>query len=270
MELLQIIRERVNGRKSAGSWILLIVIVGGYLIFLTSRLWMPRSTEYVEPTPLYVSQTFGERGGYISRWEYSEAEQAMQIVLEIESKAIVDQKISFAAVERSAGELDITAAVEQTDYIVFYITEIPEKWTEISLRLWGEDESDMLRLYTNVDSIEYVNGLPGTDRTACEVYRLEGQIRYDTYRISEREGDILALQEENESLQERISELEGMRYPTEEEAQEAGETVSRAESRMESNNTQIRQLQEEIDQLKKRSESIEEQIREVESEGTGE
>lgn len=269
MEFLQNIRERLNGRKSTGSWILLIVIAGGYLFFLTSRSWMPRSTEYVEPTPLYTVQNIEDYGIYVTRWEYSEQEQAMQIVVEIESKSLVDQDISFEVVERSAGKLNVTAVVEQTDHIVFHITDIPEKWTEVSLRLWGEDEGNMLRLYTNVDSIEYAKGLPGTDKTACEIYRLEGQIQYDSYRISEREEEIASLQEENENLQKRVSELETMMYPTEEEAQQAGDTVTRAESRMESNDTQIKQLEDEINQFKKRSDSIREQIREVESEGTG-
>lgn len=265
MEFLQVFREGLNKRKSVGSWILLSIIVAGYLFFFSSRFWMPASKEYIEPTPLYTVQSIGDKGIYITQWEYSESEQAMQIVLEIESKALVDQKVSFSAAERSAGDLDITAAVEQTDHVVLYIKDIPEKWTEISLRLWGDDESDILRLYTNVDSIEYADRLPGTDGTACEVYRLEGQIKYDTYRISEREEELSSLQKENEDLQKRISELEEMKYPTEEEAQEAEGTVSRAESRMESNNTQIRQLQEEIDQLENRSDSIREQIEETKS-----
>lgn len=264
MEFLQVFREKLNGKKSAGSWILLSVLVGGYLFFFSSTLWMPSSQQYVEPTKLYEIQPLEEQQIYITRWEYSEEEQAMQIALELESKSLIEQKLSFEAVERTAGELNITAVVEQADHIVFYIANLPEKWKEVSLRVWGEDQDSMIRLYTNVDSVvRTAGGLPGKDTMSCEIYRLEGQMMYDAYRISEREEEIASLEEENGSLEKRISDLKSTKYPTEEEAEEAGDTVSRAESRIESNNTEIQKLREEIRQLEQRSVNIMEQVEEL-------
>ena len=257
MEFLQIFREKLNGKKSAGSWILLAILVGGYLFFFSSQIWMPSSNEYVEPTKLYEVQILEEQQIYVTRWEYSEREKAMQIALELESKSLIDQKLSFEAVERSAGELKVTAVIEQADHIVFYIEDLPDKWKEVSLRVWGEDQDSMIRLYTNIDDVVRADDdLPGRDTVRCEVYRLEGQMEYDTYRISEREEEIASLEEENESLQKRISDLKSAKYPTEEEAQEAGDTVSRAESRIESNNTEIENLRGEIGQLEQEAVSI--------------
>ena len=122
----------------------------------------------------------------------------------------------------------------------------------------------MIRLYTNGDrAVRTAGGLPGKDTMSCEIYRLEGQMMYDAYRISEREEEIASLEEENGSLEKRISDLKSTKYPTEEEAEEAGDTVSRAESRIESNNTEIQKLREEIRQLEQRSVNIMEQVEEL-------
>lgn len=260
MGILQVLRDHGKKNRNTGSIVLLAFILCGYLFFFTSRIWIPESRELVEATPLYEPQAFSSRQVYLTSWEYSERDHAMEVIIEIESTNLIETGLEYEAVEQTAGELDLYAVIDQSDHKVFRITDLPENWEEISLRLIEGDGGDILRLYTNVDTVEYTDSLPEKDQTGYEVDRLQGQINYDTYRISVRQEEIVDLQEENGEMEQRIAELEQTKYPTEEEAAEAAETVERARSAIRTNEDRISELQEEIGGLERRTIQIRDQI----------
>ena len=260
MGILQALKEHEKKNRNTGSIVLLAFMLCGYLFFFTSRIWIPDSGELVDPTPMYEPQAFSSRQVYLTAWNYSERDHTMEVIVEVESTDLIETELKYEAVERTAGELHIDAVIDQSDHKVFRITELPENWEEISLRLIEGDGEEILRLYTNADTVEHVESLPEKDQAGYEADRLLGQIDYDTYRISVRQEEIEDLQEENSEMEQRIAELEQAQYPTEEESAEAADTVERARSAIQNNVDRISELQTEIDDLEMRSVQIRDQI----------
>lgn len=260
MGILQALNRHEKKNRNTGSIVLLGFILCGYLFFFTSRLWIPDSEEMVDATPLYEAQAFSSRQVYLTAWDYSERDHAMEVIVEVESTDLIEQELTYEAVERVAGEVPIDAVIDQSDHKVFRITDLPENWEEISLRLIEGDGEEILRLYTNADTVEHVDSLPEKDQAGYEADRLQGQIDYDTYRISVRQEEMEDLQKENREMEQRITELEQAQYPTEDEASEAADTVERARSAIQANEDRIGELQTEIADLEMRSEQIRDQI----------
>lgn len=260
MGILQALKEHEKKNRNTGSIVLLTFILCGYLFFFTSRIWIPDPGELVEATPLYEPQAFSSRQVYLTAWDYSERDRTMEVIVEVESTDLIETELKYEAVERTAGELPIDAVIDQSNHKVFRITDLPENWKEISLRLIEGDGEQILRLYTNADTVEHVGSLPEKDQAGYEADRLQGQIDYDTYRISVRQEEIGDLQKENGEMEQRIAELEQAQYPTKEEASEAADTVDRARSAIQANEDRISELKAEIDDLEMRSVQIRDQI----------
>lgn len=261
------VTEKIKGykTKNIGSLTLLLLLVGGYLIFFTSRFWLPASAEIVEPTPLYETETLDSYSVYLTKWEYSREDAAMEIVIEIQTSDLTDTGLTCSAFERNAGELDIMTVDATSEYMVFRINDVPEEWREVSLHLQKDGGKNTLRLYTNVDEVDQTERLPEKSKNGYQIDRLQGQIGYDDHQISLIENKKAALEKENSKLQERIDELERAVYPTEEEADDALERVEQAQKSIEENTESIQKHQEEISEIETRTERIQEQIRELET-----
>ena len=208
---------------------------------------------------------------YLSQWTYSVKDRAMEVIIEIEAKDLVSEGIEFEAVDRTAGKLPIKAVTEHTDYLVLRITDVPEKWKEISIRLWEkgqkkEQGEKLLRLYTNIDKVNKVAKLPQKEAIDYDIDRLKAQITYDSYRISEHQEKIDELIEENIKLEKRIKELETANYTSEEEAEKAEKTVENAESKIVSNANTVTEKTKMIEELKNRSKELQRQINQLKDE----
>ena len=154
--------KKIKKGTNAGIQVLLCILAGGYFLFFTSKIWMPNNETLIEPTPLYARQVMNRHEVYLSQWAYSVKDRAMEVIIEIEAKDLVSEGIEFEAVDRTAGKLPIQAVTEHTDYLVLRITNVPEKWKEISIRLWEKEEKNakLLRLYTNIEKVDKVAKLP--------------------------------------------------------------------------------------------------------------
>lgn len=257
--------RKTNGTKNLGSIILIVGILLGYLTFFTSRFWMPDNSSLVEATQLYERNTIDNYNIYLTKWVYSDSDAAMEIIVEIQTSALIDDGLTFSAVERNDGELDIYAVDESPEYMVLRITDLPENWQEISLHLQKNDGDNTLRLYTNINEVDKVENLPEKSKSEYLIDRLQGQIGYDDYQISLIQNEMTALETENTELQERIDELERAVYPTEEEADEALEMVNQAQNNIQENTDSITSYQEEMSEIEARTESIQEQINNLKS-----
>ena len=257
--MIEKLRSWIKRDINIGNKLLLYLLIGGYAFFITSKIWMPDSGELIEATPYYEVQVMAEHEVYLTRWDYSEKDQAMEVIVEIQTKDLLDKGLGYEAVERTKGKLEIQAVRETADYMVFRITGIPDGWKEISLRL-TEEGGDLLRLYTNIDAVERTGSLQEKDQDGYEADRLEAQISYDQFQIQEQESVIQDLKEENIELDQRITELENAVYPTEEEAEAAGDTVTKARDTISANEADIEEREGRIEELKERSDKIREQI----------
>lgn len=63
----------------------LIVIIGGYLFFFTSNLWIPHNASAKKQTPLNESVEWADRAITIERWDYCEQGGLMEVYMDIKS-----------------------------------------------------------------------------------------------------------------------------------------------------------------------------------------
>ena len=73
--------DKIALRKNQESFSFIIVIfllLGGYLFFFTSTLWMPPSADASYLTKLGTEVAWDERTVIINRWDYSEKQNEME------------------------------------------------------------------------------------------------------------------------------------------------------------------------------------------------
>ncbi len=256
---MSLIKER---GKNTGNRLLLTVIIAGYAFFLTTKLWLPDVKELVDATPLYEKQVSGDYSIYLTKWEYAQKDQSMEIIVETETTNLLAARLECEAVERTAGELHTKTLISDREYQVIQITDIPQNWKEISLRMI-DDKGEYLSLYTNIDAVEQVEALKEKSEDGYLADRIQGQIEYDAYRIRKKEQEISDLTAENRSLENGIDEMMSKQYPTQEEADKAAELIKSAEKKCEVNDSTIETRKTEISELELRTEELKKQIEEL-------
>ena len=148
-------RIRATGtcRKTKIYLTTVIVVVMGYLIFFTSRLWYPGQKDAEDYTPIGQMQEIKETGNGVTivYWAYSPEQSAMSVELDINA---VDRDISFAAVDKKRRELPVTLKLSQSGTYVLKLDSIQEDFQAVSLRVTIQGKT--IRLYTNNKQIDKV------------------------------------------------------------------------------------------------------------------
>lgn len=67
----------------------LIVIIGGYLFFFTSNLWIPHNASAKKQTPLNESVEWADRAITIERWDYCERSRLMEVYMDIKDSMFI-------------------------------------------------------------------------------------------------------------------------------------------------------------------------------------
>ena len=80
------VREERIGKKSAPLVGFLAVIVVGYFVFFTSKLWLPDIATLKSATPYYQKLVYETYDIYLTQWRYDEKANRMQVIIELEKK----------------------------------------------------------------------------------------------------------------------------------------------------------------------------------------
>ena len=256
---MNLIRER---GKNAGNVMLFIVLVAGYLFFMTSKLWLPDMKEFINATPYFEKQIFDNYNIYLTKWEYAESQQKMEVIVEIETTDLLAAPLECEAVERTKGALHTEIALKNREFFVIQILDVPENWKEISLHLKNE-EGDYMGMYTNVDAIKRVERIEKKDAAGYEVERIQGQIEYDAYQIRLKQDEISRLTAENRKLKSGIEKMKANQYPTQKEADDAAALITTAEEKCTSNENTLEKIKKEIEELETRTEGLQKQLEEL-------
>ena len=129
------VREERIGKKSKKLVGFLTVIVAGYFVFFTSKIWIPDSGTLKSATHYYQKLVYETYDIYLTQWRYDEKADRMQVIIELGNKEILDQKLEFEAVERSGGTLKMKVLYQDSEFVLLHIEEIPKTWKEISFRV---------------------------------------------------------------------------------------------------------------------------------------
>lgn len=195
----------------------------------------------------------------VNRWEYSEKQHIMEVQLDIKNNSLANNSIfTYDAVERSKGILTVEAVVDEQDFIVLRIKDIPDKWREISLRLQKNKSSDPLKLYTNKNSIDYVDSLKNLSELEYRILNIESIISGYQEDIVGLNKKIKKLQDNIDTIQNNISDLEKEKeYQTKQEQTNTDTLISAAESDISNYETEIQECKNTISEYTERIENAE-------------
>lgn len=268
-EWISRIKNRLKEKKNFKIQVFLVIMLTGYTIFFTSSIWFPQGREFIEATPYYTAKTYEDYRLYLTQWVLEEESHTMQVIVEYTDSGLTNQELAFKAVDKTYGTLQLEVMLQEADYAVLRIYDVPEKWTEIALRVGIKGGTSNTNFYTNADSIVCVEKLTEESETDYKLARLSEQLTYDQKQIDQKNKKIKKLEEENQSMQERIQILNEKEYLSEKEAKVALETVARAEQSVKSNQEKIKDFYEEIAELEERSEIIRQKMEQIKT-GEGE
>ena len=254
----QILKEKNEKLKRNTNRFLvsfLIIFFSGYLIFFTSKLWLPNTYNDVTVTPLGEEIEVQNRKIRIDKWAYSPESREMEIILEIEnlsSDGINEYK--FTLFDRGTGAQEIRQTINTTDFIVLRAT-LSRHWSELSFRISAKDPADELstmKFYTTKKSIEIEE--PLQEKTP-EAYRREIcdiRIRKIESEIAEKSEEIEKQRQIMNNAKEAAENLiEKAEYKTYEEREESLQNAEKLMQERASAQSSMETLQEEIAQLRK-------------------
>lgn len=254
----QILKEKNEKLKRNTNRFLvsfLIIFFSGYLIFFTSKLWLPNTYNDVTVTPLGEEIEVQNRKIRIDKWAYSPESREMEIILEIEnlsSDGINEYK--FTLFDRGTGAQEIRETINTTDFIVLRAT-LSRRWSELSFRISAKDPADELstmKFYTTKKSIEIEE--PLQEKTP-EAYRREIcdiRIRKIESEIAEKSEEIEKQRQTMNNAKEAAENLiEKAEYKTYEEREESLQNAEKLMQERASAQSSMETLQDEIAELRK-------------------
>lgn len=244
------------------------IIVLGYLFFFSSKWWMPIGSDVSYYTELGEPQEWNSRKITLIRWDYCEEEKSMEIELDIQNNSFDGiNTYVCSATDINEGYIDIEKVVEEPDWIIIKLSDIPKRWSEISLRLgMNADDDEPCKVYTNIVKVNYVDTLGQDSITGYRIQRFNIEIANYQKQISEKEEQIKEIQKSNDRINQEITRLEeNKKYQTDEQKAETDEIISNARSQINTNNESKQEQEVKITELQQRIGKIQEQIRELEN-----
>ena len=236
--------------------IALVACIFIYALFFTSNLYIKDTGKYVV-TPIGEVKTLGSKNISISKWEYSKKQKLMEISIDIKDKEYSDKnKFAFSAVTKPESKLKINKIIEESDFIVLHIENIPKDFTEISFRIKFDapEETEVIRFYSNINEIKLADNI--TAKTKVQYFidsltnanlELEKDILKFNEEIIELGNKIVSIKQNNEKLE------ENKKFQTEEE-------ILATDTAIRNNNTKIDESNGKIEEFKQKIKSNEEKI----------
>ena len=255
-----------KNKESIRFFIIIFFFVGGYAFFFSSMYWMPASVDASYLTKVGIENTWNNRHITITRWDYSEEQGVMEVELSVENKSYDGKNTyDFSAVDLRGRKLTIDTQVTDTDWIVLQIKDIPNKWSDISLRMEvaGEDK-ERLKLYTNINDVNKVKRIKSLNRIGYLQKRFESEICNYKKGVEHKQGEIKILNQEITEVKKEIERLtEAKLYQTEKQKQESDTLIADAQSTIFAKEKNINTLHGEIEEINRRIEMKEKQKKDL-------
>lgn len=251
-----------KNKESIRFFIIIFFFVGGYAFFFSSTYWMPASVDASYLTRLGIENTWNDRQVIINRWDYSEEQSLMEVELSVENKSYDGKNTyDFSAVDLRGKRLTVKIQVADPDWIVLQIKDVPDKWSDISLRMdMAGDDRERLKLYTNINDVDKVKGIENLDRTGYLQKRFESEVTNYSKEMEKKKNEIEKLQQEIAEVEKEIDRLtEAKLYQTDKQKQESDTLIADAQSTISSKEKQINTLNGEIEEINQRIEMKERQ-----------
>lgn len=254
------IKEKYSFYQKKGNLrfiLILFVFTGGYLFFFTSNAWMPAGSSANALTQLGQESEWNGRTVSVTRWDYCENSGTMEVELDIRNTSYDGQNTyEYSALEKMGGKLPVSVILEEADWVILQITDLPKRWSEVSLRMDMTEHAEsmgLLKLYTNVNDVSRVNSIEKRDREGYRMVRFETQIQTYQNMIGSLQAEIQDLESEKHEISRETERLqEGRQYQTLEQQRATDQAVAEAESKYKGAEAEIAEKQAKITEMNER------------------
>lgn len=258
--------------KTVLMYAILIVIIIGYVFFFTSPLWVSEKTAAEDPTEIGTAQTFGEDGEKsftIDTWRYSPSQNLMEIKFKVANNAFDGKDLYNFTVGYQGAKNYSTPGIEQMvqdpDYVVLIVRNIPTEWTSICVSLYYagqnvENTEPLLNFYASSDSISRVSHIQILSSNGYRAALVDERISALNKKKASLQKSIDANNKKSAAMDKSMEEItERMTLDTDEEKENDESAISDIKSQQgnlkasnDQTKEQIAALNKEIGQLEKK------------------
>lgn len=246
----------------------LICYIGGNLFFFTSKLFFPYEPD-LRFSEIGKTISYEDRNITLTRWEYAKAQKRMEVEFTIEDYAVDGNKtMQFQAVTRNE-ELPVTPVINEEDFIVLWIENVPEKKnTEIKLNMAieGSKSGNFISFYTNTrDTNKKKSFVKKTkneyliENAKMVISDCEEMILNHRKKIEKNNTDMIAMQEEIVKLEAKKEfQIESEAAITDEKILYYQDGISNCKLNTEQREEKIKEYQEKLEKQKEYIKALEE------------
>lgn len=248
---------RLKSGSNRFLYTFLIVFVLGYVIFFSSRLWLPATYVGVEVTQIGQPVTENEREITIESWTYAREEQRMEILLEIRSNVIDETEDYSFGVRNKEGAFPVKKILQDEDLYVLHVSNIPKDWTEVSLRIEGSREGsgqegafDSVILYMNDKEATEVRHIEEKSQEEYLRIAIEQKIKGDRKNIRELKKENWEINDSITAADKKIAKIkEEMGYQTPAETEDSMDDIDSLERMKKDFQEERKENEKEIEEL---------------------
>lgn len=129
-------KDYKNKHRNIFFMLFFFFFIGGYAFFFSSPLWMPTSGEANRLTELNKEILWNDRKITLIRWDYAPAQELMEVEIGVVNTTFDGgDAYDWTARLPSGKELEVMPVLEESDWVVLQIKNVPDKFAEISLRM---------------------------------------------------------------------------------------------------------------------------------------
>ena len=231
-----------------------IGIMVGYIVFLTSRIWFPGQSDASDYTQLGSQVMVGDTdiSVLLVYWAYAPNQAAMSVELDVQAEVGIN--LDFQAVDKAMDQLPVICMLQESGTVVLKISDIPEDFGAISLRV--VEGKEQARLYTNLKQVDQVEKL--TFYTTLDGYyqaRITRNIEVMGQDIKEQQDLLLELDVQITGYKEQIEQTtarlpylrKSQRITAEDEIQALEKQIENCKEKQQAANDTISELTSEME-----------------------
>lgn len=220
--------------RNRGMMISFFLIILCYVFFFMSPVIFKTPSE-LEYSPIGSKEYLSEgREISIESWKYSKSQELMEVLIDIDNDA-VDGKdfydysayVNFLEASKGKEQLPVEIKLQQINYVVLWLHDVPEDFNSCSVTVHMKGESDQsASLYTNHKKVANVKKLRNKSEIDYQVEKIERNISKLNNRIKKNNKDINNLRKEIKTINVHIAEeQENMTYQTKKEQLQTEDTI---------------------------------------------
>lgn len=250
----EILNEKNSKIKKSHNKLLIgvfILFVFSYFIFFTSNQWMPPAKKDINITPIGSTIEGNNRKITLVAWDYCRNKNEMEIILDMQNLSTDGiNNYKFTIVDRNKGIMKCESIIQEEDFFVLHVPDVPRKFSEVSLRINDiRDDSDFatMKIYSSIDNVNNVNEIETLSLNEYQIKSCDKKIEITSKEIEKNLSKIKAENQIIKNGNEQIAKIKGAeKYQTTQEKIESLESINKLDIEIKNSEAKIQDYEDEI------------------------